>query len=110
MKLEKQAAIRFPLDTYNWLQAESDRSGLAISDLVRQAVALLIAGKESETVPYTYQKAMEDRQTGTDETWLGDLYARLTAYDDGAVVLSYGEAEREGWGGSHSIWMVKPKS
>ena len=49
-------------------------------------------------------KAMDNRQTGSDEVWLGSLYARLTAYDDDAVVLTYGESE----GGSVAIWVVKP--
>ena len=104
MKLEKQAAIRFSQNTYDWLQDKSDRSGLTISDLVRQAVDLLMAQSSMETVPFTYHKAMENRQTGSDEVWLGSLYARLTAYDDGAVVLTYGESE----GGSVAIWVVKP--
>ena len=104
MKLEKQAAIRFPQNTYDWLQDKSDRSGLAISDLVRQAVDLLMAETATEIVPFTYHKAMDNRQTGSDEVWLGSLYARLTAYDDDAVVLTYGESE----GGSVAIWVVKP--
>ena len=103
MKLDKQAAIRFPQNTYDWLQAQSDRSGLAISDLVRQAVDLLMAQSSIEIVPFSYQGAMENRQNGSDEVWLGSLYARLTAYDDGAVVLTYGHDN-----GSSSIWVVKP--
>ncbi len=51
---------------------------------------------------------MENRQNGSDEVWLGSLYARLTAYDNGAVVLTYGESNRGDWGSSCSIWVVKP--
>ncbi|MBD2308588.1 hypothetical protein H6G17_24260 [Chroococcidiopsis sp. FACHB-1243] len=102
MKLDKQAAIRFTQDTYDWLQAQSDRTGLAISDIVRQAVDLLMTEQSVVTVPFSYQGTMKDRQIGSDQVWLGSLYARLTAYDDGAVVLNYGHDN-----GSSAIWVVR---
>lgn len=38
---QKLAGIRFPLDTYGWLEAEAKRTGTPVSALVREAVNLL---------------------------------------------------------------------
>jgi predicted DNA-binding protein len=37
----KQAGIRFHLETYQWLEAEAEKTRTPISALVREAVALL---------------------------------------------------------------------
>ncbi|RCJ36924.1 hypothetical protein A6770_14960 [Nostoc minutum NIES-26] len=42
----KQTGIRFDLDTYQWLEAEAEKTRTPISALVRQGVALLKAERK----------------------------------------------------------------